>query len=149
MGMNVSSPSFHPSRPQLPSHLCLAHLPSPPELQFVNLQPTPQPPHPLPRLKTCSAVLLDVRLAQRYDDSHAERAISAPLYRPIEGWDVPSTLRRVAFSLFGIFPGTGEWAMMQSVGRHKGTNGPLMLPTKGILQGRVLHGTEVRPSYSL
>ena len=54
------------------------------------------------------AALLDVRLAQRYADLHAERSVSVPLYRPIQDWDLPSNLRRLAFSLFGIFPGTGE-----------------------------------------
>jgi hypothetical protein len=54
------------------------------------------------------AVVVDVRLAEKHEKGHAESSVSVPLYRPIQGWDVPSVLRRVAFSLFGIFPGTGE-----------------------------------------
>ena len=49
---------------------------------------------------------MDVRLQERYDDAHGKGSISVPLYRPIQGWDVPSTLRRIGFSFFGIFPAT-------------------------------------------
>ena len=39
---------------------------------------------------------MDVRLEDRYNESNGAGSVSVPLYRPIQGWDVPSTLRRVS-----------------------------------------------------
>ncbi|GAX77226.1 hypothetical protein CEUSTIGMA_g4672.t1 [Chlamydomonas eustigma] len=52
------------------------------------------------------AVLVDVRLEQKYSAGHAAGSLSVPLYRPIQGWDLPSTIRRIGFSFFGIYPAT-------------------------------------------
>jgi hypothetical protein len=52
------------------------------------------------------AVLLDVRLVNKYDASHAAGSLSAPLYNPIQKWDLPSIIRRAGFAFFGIY-GTG------------------------------------------
>lgn len=64
-------------------------------------------------LATCSgaAVLLDVRLVNKYESCHAAGSLSTPLYHPIQKWDLPSTIRRAGFAFFGIY-GTG-WR-----GRH-------------------------------
>jgi hypothetical protein len=51
-------------------------------------------------------VLLDVRLINKYEASHAAGSLSAPLYNPIQKWDLPSIIRRSGFAFFGIY-GTG------------------------------------------
>jgi hypothetical protein len=59
-------------------------------------------------LSVCSggAVLLDVRLGNKYEACHAAGSLSTPLYNPIQKWDLPSILRRAGFAFFGIY-GTG------------------------------------------
>lgn len=49
------------------------------------------------------AVLLDVRLARKYDQAHASGAVNVPLYNPISKWDIPSIIRRAGFAFFGIY----------------------------------------------
>lgn len=51
-------------------------------------------------------MLLDVRLGSKYENGHAAGSLSAPLYLPIQAWDVPSIIRRAGFAFFGIY-GTG------------------------------------------
>ena len=48
------------------------------------------------------AVVLDVRMAAAYERGAIEGSVSAPLYRPIQGWDPASVARRAAFAFFGI-----------------------------------------------
>ena len=40
------------------------------------------------------AVLLDVRMARKYEQGHAANAVNVPLYNPISRWDIPSIIRR-------------------------------------------------------
>lgn len=49
------------------------------------------------------ALLLDVRLGSKYESSHAAASLSAPLYLPIQKWDVASIIRRAGFAFFGIY----------------------------------------------
>jgi hypothetical protein len=56
---------------------------------------------------SAKAVLLDVRLASKYESGHAEGSLSGPLYLPIQKWDAASIIRRAGFAFFGIY-GTGE-----------------------------------------
>lgn len=49
------------------------------------------------------AVLVDVRLANKYENDHAAKSISVPLYQPIQNWDPISNIRRAGFAFFGIF----------------------------------------------
>jgi hypothetical protein len=60
----------------------------------------------LPATHSGGAVLLDVRLINKYEASHAAGSLSTPLYNPIQKWDLPSILRRAGFAFFGIY-GTG------------------------------------------
>jgi rhodanese-related sulfurtransferase len=53
--------------------------------------------------KSGGAVLVDVRLGNKYDSSHAAGALSIPLYNPIQNWDLPSIIRRAGFAFFGIY----------------------------------------------
>lgn len=57
------------------------------------------------RAVSCSgqAVLLDVRLNNKYEASHAEGSLSGPLYLPIQKWDAASIIRRAGFAFFGIY----------------------------------------------
>lgn len=55
-----------------------------------------------------SAILLDVRLGNKYEASHAAGSLSTPLYLPIQEWDLASVIRRAGFAFFGIY-GTGVW----------------------------------------
>ncbi|KAF8060582.1 rhodanese-like domain-containing protein 14 [Scenedesmus sp. PABB004] len=55
------------------------------------------------RARGGGAVLLDVRLAGKYAAGHAAGAVSAPLYLPIQAWDLPSIIRRAGFAFFGIY----------------------------------------------
>ena len=60
----------------------------------------------VPRCSTCcsgQAILLDVRLGSKYEASHAAGSLSAPLYLPIQKWDVASIIRRAGFAFFGIY----------------------------------------------
>jgi hypothetical protein len=52
------------------------------------------------------AILLDVRLGNKYEASHAAASLSTPLYLPIQNWDLASNIRRAGFAFFGIY-GTG------------------------------------------
>lgn len=52
-------------------------------------------------------MLVDVRLGNKYEASHAAGSLSIPLYLPIQAWDLPSVIRRLGFAFFGIY-GTGE-----------------------------------------
>lgn len=52
------------------------------------------------------AILLDVRLGNKYEASHAAGSLSTPLYLPIQNWDIASIIRRAGFAFFGIY-GTG------------------------------------------
>ncbi|GLC65641.1 hypothetical protein PLESTF_000321900 [Pleodorina starrii] len=49
------------------------------------------------------AVLLDVRLAERYSARSPLPSTNVPLYQPIAGWDPASNIRRAGFAFFGIF----------------------------------------------
>lgn len=49
------------------------------------------------------AVLVDVRLADKYDKGHPQGAVNVPLYKPIQNWDIASNIRRAGFAFFGIF----------------------------------------------
>lgn len=49
------------------------------------------------------AVLLDVRMARKYEQGHAVNAVNVPLYNPISKWDIPSIIRRAGFAFFGIY----------------------------------------------
>jgi hypothetical protein len=53
------------------------------------------------------AVLVDVRLVNKYEAGHAAGSFSIPLYNPIQSWDLPSIIRRAGFAFFGIY-GTGK-----------------------------------------
>lgn len=48
-----------------------------------------------------SAVLVDVRIADKYASGHADGSLSVPLYNAISTWDLPSLIRRAAFAFFG------------------------------------------------
>lgn len=48
-------------------------------------------------------MLIDVRLANKYEGGHSATAQSIPLYLPIQGWGLPSIIRRAGFAFFGIF----------------------------------------------
>ena len=52
--------------------------------------------------KRRGAVLLDVRLSDAVAKRSVQRALSVPLYVPIQNWDVFSNVRRVAFAFFGL-----------------------------------------------
>lgn len=52
------------------------------------------------------AILVDVRLGNKYEASHAAGSLSTPLYLPIQKWDIASIIRRAGFAFFGIY-GTG------------------------------------------
>lgn len=58
-----------------------------------------RPPSPPPN----SAVLVDVRLGLKHEQSHAEGSKSLPLYIPIQGWGPAAVVRRIGFSFFGIY----------------------------------------------
>ncbi|WIA35407.1 hypothetical protein OEZ86_003852 [Tetradesmus obliquus] len=62
-----------------------------------------EPKEAYAKCKSGSAVLLDVRLGNKYEASHAAISVSTPLYNPIQKWDLPSTLRRAGFAFFGIY----------------------------------------------
>jgi hypothetical protein len=53
-------------------------------------------------------VLVDVRLASKYEAGHADASLSCPLYQPIQKWDLASNIRRAAHAFFGLM-GTGAW----------------------------------------
>jgi hypothetical protein len=61
------------------------------------------PPPPQTNKTHHSAVLVDVRLARKYEDAHPAGARSVPLYIPIQGWSPAAVIRRVGFSFFGIY----------------------------------------------
>lgn len=50
-----------------------------------------------------SSILLDVRLASKFDDSHPAKAVNVPLYTPIQDWDFMSNVRRAGFAFFGVY----------------------------------------------
>lgn len=49
------------------------------------------------------AVLLDVRLADKFNAVTPEGAVNVPLYQPIQKWDLPSNIRRIGFAFFGVY----------------------------------------------
>ncbi|KAF6264114.1 hypothetical protein COO60DRAFT_1485929 [Scenedesmus sp. NREL 46B-D3] len=55
------------------------------------------------KCRSGAAVLLDVRLVNKYESCHAAGSLSTPLYHPIQKWDLPSTIRRAGFAFFGIY----------------------------------------------
>eukprot|EP00878_Enallax_costatus_P019678 GHUV01020763.1.p1 GENE.GHUV01020763.1~~GHUV01020763.1.p1 ORF type:complete len:190 (+),score=53.23 GHUV01020763.1:371-940(+) len=55
------------------------------------------------RSKSGGAVLVDVRLGNKYESAHAAGSLSIPLYNPIQNWDLASTIRRAGFAFFGIY----------------------------------------------
>jgi rhodanese-related sulfurtransferase len=57
---------------------------------------------PAEAAKRRGALLLDVRLADAVAKRALPKALSKPLYVPIQGWDAFSNIRRVAFAFFGI-----------------------------------------------
>jgi len=66
------------------------------------------------------AVLVDVRLFNKYEAGHAAGSFSIPLYNPIQSWDLPAIIRRAGFAFFGIY-GTGNCCLGAV------PNNPLML----------------------
>lgn len=63
---------------------------------------TVTPTYAADKIRERKAVLLDVRLAGKYQELHPARGRSVPLYRSIVGWDPASTLRRAGFLFFGV-----------------------------------------------
>eukprot|EP00879_Flechtneria_rotunda_P029887 GHRR01032351.1.p1 GENE.GHRR01032351.1~~GHRR01032351.1.p1 ORF type:complete len:220 (+),score=37.83 GHRR01032351.1:346-1005(+) len=59
------------------------------------------------------AVLVDVRLGNKYEALHAQGSLSIPLYNPIQDWELPSVIRRLGFAFFGIY-GTGVLLLCQN-----------------------------------
>ena len=57
-------------------------------------------------MTSVAALLVAVRLAPKYEASHASSTLNVPLYKPIEGWGPAATIRRAGFAFFGIY-GTG------------------------------------------
>uniref|UniRef100_A0A061R0P2 Rhodanese-like domain-containing protein chloroplastic-like n=1 Tax=Tetraselmis sp. GSL018 TaxID=582737 RepID=A0A061R0P2_9CHLO len=53
--------------------------------------------------KRRGAVIVDVRLARKAELGKPSNSLNIPLYQPIQGWDIPSTIRRIGFAFFGIF----------------------------------------------
>ena len=54
------------------------------------------------RVNQRKAVLLDVRFLDKHIESHPAKSRPVPLYRPIEGWNAASILRRAGFFFFGV-----------------------------------------------
>lgn len=50
-----------------------------------------------------SGVLVDVRLPFKHTDRRPVPSINVPVYIAIQKWDVPSIIRRIAFSFFGVY----------------------------------------------
>jgi len=63
-------------------------------------------PQELARLRRGGAVLVDVRPREDFSRARIPGALSAPIYRLIEGWSAEQTLRRLGYALFGVFHGT-------------------------------------------
>eukprot|EP00898_Chlorokybus_atmophyticus_P005425 jgi/Chlat1/5884/Chrsp4S00495 len=59
-------------------------------------------------LDNASVVVVDIRPADEYAESHAAGAVNVPLFRPITEWTPWKILRRAGFAFFGIFNGTEE-----------------------------------------
>lgn len=63
-------------------------------------------PQEVSGLQRRGAVLVDVRPRGDYARARVPGALSAPIYRLIEGWSFEQTMRRLGYALFGVFHGT-------------------------------------------
>lgn len=84
---------------------------------------------PQAQLRTsCRAVMMDVRLAQKYFANACPDSQSFPLYQPISGWGPAATIRRAGFTFFGVY-GTErnmEWLQQVEDAVPKGAFAPLL-----------------------
>lgn len=51
----------------------------------------------------CRAVLMDVRLAHKFDAHACPNSQNFPLYQPISGMGLAANIRRAGFTFFGVF----------------------------------------------
>ena len=61
------------------------------------------------------AVLMDVRLAQKYDANACPNSQSFPLYQPISGMGLAANIRRAGFTFFGVFGTERNMQWLQQV----------------------------------